>query len=128
MSSVEERLGAEPYCYLTTIGRRSGRAHEIEIWFAAVADTIYLMNGGTHRPPGSSDWVRNAQANRAVRVRIRDEDFAGEVREVRFDSPEHDRARELLVGNYATDEDDLVRWRETAFPVAIALRPAGLGD
>jgi deazaflavin-dependent oxidoreductase (nitroreductase family) len=121
---VEERLGDEQYCYLTTIGRRTGRPHEIEIWFAAVGDTIYLMNGGTGRPPGRSDWVLNAQANPAVRVRIRDEDFIGEARVVPFDSAEHDRARDLLVTKYATKEDDLVRWRATAFPVAIALRPA----
>jgi hypothetical protein len=26
--------GAEPFCYLTTVGRVSGRPHTIEIWFA----------------------------------------------------------------------------------------------
>jgi deazaflavin-dependent oxidoreductase (nitroreductase family) len=124
MSSVEERLGAEQYCYLTTTGRRTGQPHEIEIWFAAVGDTIYLMNGGTRRPPGSSDWVRNALADPSVRVRIRAEAFSGEARAVVFDSEEHERARELLVTKYATKEDDLSRWRATAFPVAIALRPA----
>lgn len=124
MSSVEERLGAEQYCYLTTTGRRTGQPHEIEIWFAAVGDTIYLMNGGTRRPPGSSDWVRNAQANPSVRVRIGNEHFTGEARTVPFDSAEHDRARDLLVTKYASTEDDLSRWRATAFPVAIILRPA----
>lgn len=127
MSSVEERLGAEQYCYLTTTGRRTGQPHEIEIWFAALGDTIYLMNGGTRRPPGSSDWVRNAQADPAVRVRIRDEDFIGEARAVPFDSEEHDRARDLLVTKYATNEDDLAQWRATAFPVAVTLQPARSG-
>ena len=122
MSSVDRRLGAEQYCYLTTIGRRTGNAHTIEIWFAAVGDTIYLMNGGTRRPPGSSDWVRNLRANPSVRVRIGDENFVGEAREVSFDSAEHDRARELLVTKYATKDNDLSRWRATAFPVAIAIR------
>jgi deazaflavin-dependent oxidoreductase (nitroreductase family) len=124
VNSVEGRLGAEQYCYLTTTGRRTGKAHTIEIWFAAVGDTIYLMNGGTRRPPGSSDWVRNMQANSSVRVRIGDEKFVGEAREVSFDSVEHDRARELLVTKYATHDNDLSRWRATAFPVAIAIRPA----
>lgn len=124
MSSVEARLGAQQYCYLTTTGRRTGNAHTIEIWFAAIGDTIYLMNGGTRRPPGSSDWVRNLQADSSVRVRIGDEDFVGEAHEVPFDSAEHDRARELLVTKYATEDNDLSRWRATAFPVAIAIRPA----
>jgi hypothetical protein len=39
-------------------------------------------------------------------------------------SAEHDRARDVLVTKYATKEDDLSRWRATAFPVAITLRPA----
>jgi deazaflavin-dependent oxidoreductase (nitroreductase family) len=124
VSSVGERLGGEQYCYLTTTGRRTGQPHEIEIWFAAVGDTIYLMNGSTRRPPGLSDWVRNLQANPSVRVRIRDEGFIGEARVVAFDSAEHDRARDVLVTKYATKEDDLSRWRATAFPVAITLRPA----
>lgn len=124
MATVEERLGSEQYCYLTTTGRRTGNPHEIEIWFAAVGDTIYLMNGGTKRPPGSSDWVRNGQANPAVIVRIAGEQFAGEMRMVIFDSEEHERARDLLVPKYATKENDLSRWRATAFPVAIELKAA----
>lgn len=107
VKTVERRFGEEQYCYLTTVGRRTGRRPEIEIWFAAVGDTIYLMNNGTNRPPGASDWIRNARANPPVSVRIRGEQFAGESREVEFGSAEHNRARELLVAKYATDEDDL---------------------
>ena len=29
-----ERLADEDFAYLTTIGRRSGKQHTIEIWFA----------------------------------------------------------------------------------------------
>ena len=28
-------VAADDYCYLTTTGRRSGRPHRIEIWYAA---------------------------------------------------------------------------------------------
>lgn len=122
MSTVEERLGGEQYCYLTTTGRKTGNPREIEIWFAAVGDTIYLMNGGTKRSPGSSDWVKNAQVNPSVTVRIKDEQFAGKFRVVEFDSAEHERARDLLVPKYATEANDLSKWRATAFPVAIDLR------
>ena len=27
--------GAEPFCYITTVGRTSGRLHTVELWFAA---------------------------------------------------------------------------------------------
>jgi hypothetical protein len=43
---------------------------------------------------------------------------------VPFDSAEDNRARELFVAKYATEDDDLSRWRATAFPVAIAFRSA----
>ncbi len=67
MATVEERFAAVPYCYLLTAGRRSGRPHEIEIWFVAHGDTVYLLNGGGKRPPGESDWVRNLRADPMAR-------------------------------------------------------------
>lgn len=126
MSTVEERWATEPYCYLTTTGRRSGKPHEIEIWFAAVGDTIYLMNGTSSdlEKAGQSDWVKNLQANPSVRVRIGDEQFTGEARVVPFDSEEHERIRDLLAPKYERADYNLSRWRKVAFPVAIALSPA----
>jgi deazaflavin-dependent oxidoreductase (nitroreductase family) len=53
-------------CYLTTRGRRTGRPHEIEIWFGALGDVLYLISGGG---PGA-DWYRNLVADPAVSVRI----------------------------------------------------------
>jgi deazaflavin-dependent oxidoreductase (nitroreductase family) len=125
MSSVEDRHADEPYAYVTTTGRRSGRPHEIEIWFAAVGDTIYLMNGGgTQRPPGSSDWVRNLRAAPEARVRIAGNTFAARARFVEIDSAEHEQARELLVAKYQDGySTDLGNWRRTAFPVALELQP-----
>jgi hypothetical protein len=49
----------EPYAYLTTIGRRTGEPHRIEIWFAVHEGRVYLMSGGRDR----ADWVRNVMAN-----------------------------------------------------------------
>ena len=43
------------FCYLVTMGRVTGRPHEIEIWSAADGDTLYLLAGAGAR----SDWVRN---------------------------------------------------------------------
>src|SRR5438128_3103033 len=48
-------LATEPFCYLTTIGRGSGRPHTIEIWFALHGATVYLLSGGGE----GSDWVKN---------------------------------------------------------------------
>ena len=47
-------------------GRTSGNAHRIEIWYAAVPGTLYLMAGGGM----GSDWVRNLVAEPAVTVEL----------------------------------------------------------
>ncbi|MGZ4793845.1 MAG: nitroreductase/quinone reductase family protein, partial [Ilumatobacteraceae bacterium] len=67
---LSEHAGIE-CCDLTTTGRRSGRAHEIEIWFGVIGSTMYLISGNGP----SADWYRNALANPEVSVRL-----AGEVR------------------------------------------------
>ncbi|TMC76771.1 MAG: nitroreductase family deazaflavin-dependent oxidoreductase [Chloroflexi bacterium] len=67
---VFERLTNEDFAYLTTTGRRSGRAHTVEIWFAFRDGRVYLLSGGGDR----ADWVRNLRKNPTVRVRI-DQDW-----------------------------------------------------
>ena len=48
-SGRTDDLGALDYCYLTTVGRVSGDAHEIEIWFALNDGILYLLSGGGDR-------------------------------------------------------------------------------
>jgi deazaflavin-dependent oxidoreductase (nitroreductase family) len=107
-------LGAEDYCYITTTGRRTGRAHTIEIWFALHADTIYQLTSE------SADWVRNIVANPRVGVRIGRHRFSGTGR-VSLSSGESRRARDLVYDKYREWETGLDEWAETAFPVAIDL-------
>jgi deazaflavin-dependent oxidoreductase (nitroreductase family) len=111
-------LADEDYCYLTTIGRVSGRPHEIEIWFAAQGHTIYMLSGGGER----SDWVKNLQANPAVTVRIDGQTFAGRARIV-SNAQEDALARRLLADKYGEYEDDgqPTEWARTALPVAVDL-------
>jgi hypothetical protein len=45
-------LDREHLCYVTTAGRRTGRPHTIEIWFAADGGSLFLISGGGDR----SDW------------------------------------------------------------------------
>jgi deazaflavin-dependent oxidoreductase (nitroreductase family) len=67
------RWADAPYAYLTTMGRRTGRPHRIEIWFAAQDARVYVLSGGRER----SDWVRNLQPNGQVTVELGDETHAG---------------------------------------------------
>src|SRR2546421_4048133 len=66
----------EQYCYLTTVGRVSGRPHRIEIWFAIDGDTLYMLSGGGER----SDWVKNLRRNPAVCVEVGSGRFDGRAR------------------------------------------------
>ena len=113
-------LIGEEYCYLTTMGRVSGRPHEIEIWFGLRNLTLYLLSGGGEK----SDWVKNLLKNPSVTVRIGKRVFAGTARLVK-DPDEESLARLLLAKKYheMEDEQTLSEWARTALPVAIDLNP-----
>jgi deazaflavin-dependent oxidoreductase (nitroreductase family) len=113
-----ERLADEKVCYLTTIGRRSGKRHTIEIWFAPHDRTLYLLSGGGD----SADWVRNIRKTSAVRVRVGGRTVDGTAREIA--SPEEDAlARELLDEKYMSWKPGrrLSSWARAALPIAVDL-------
>jgi deazaflavin-dependent oxidoreductase (nitroreductase family) len=115
---VAERDPADlDYCYVTTTGRRSGKPHTIEIWFAQQGDVVYVLSGGGD----ASDWVKNLRANPTVGLRLGDRDLICRARIV--DDPEEDElARRLVTEKYVPRySGDLDEWRRTALPVAIDL-------
>jgi deazaflavin-dependent oxidoreductase (nitroreductase family) len=112
------QLATDSFCYLTTVGRRSGRPHTVEIWFGLRNATVYMLSGGGDR----SDWVRNLRARAAVDVRIGDRSFSGRARVVE-DPDEESMARRLLAAKYQGWREDapLSSWARTALPVAVDL-------
>ena len=117
MTTPEPDLAAVQYCYLTTTGRVSGRPHEIEIWFALVDSTVYLLAGDPQ-----SDWVRNLGRNPRVSVRIAGSTFQARARTLVAGDPADRLARRLLFDKYnPTYSSDLTSWRDSALPVAIDL-------
>jgi len=116
MTSDLENLDGEDFCYLTTIGRVSGRPHTIEIWFALHGYTLYMLSGGMDR----SDWVKNALRLPDVTVRIKDRAIAGKARLVK-DAEENALARQLIGEKYQKSEEDLDEWLRSALPVAVDL-------
>ena len=111
-------LAAEEYCYLTTTGRRSGRPHEIEIWFGIIGGTLYLLSGGRE----ASDWVKKLRKTPQVTVRIAKQRLSGRARileEQGKDSP----VRKLLAAKYQGWKEGraLSEWARTALPVAIEI-------
>lgn len=113
-----ERLGDENVCYLTTVGRRSGERHTIEIWFARENGNLYLLSGGGD----AADWVRNLRKTPAVQVRIGSRTVAARAREIT--APDEDAlARRLLDEKYMGWKTGkrLSSWARKALPVAIDL-------
>lgn len=109
------RWTSNPYAYLTTIGRQTGRPHRIEIWFGEHDGRMYVLAGGGER----SDWVRNLQANPQVTVELGDETHPGAARAIEPGIGEDQRARELLAAKYATPAKPLDDWKRRSLPVAV---------
>ncbi|MCU1459360.1 MAG: pyridoxamine 5-phosphate oxidase-related, FMN-binding [Actinomycetia bacterium] len=109
-------LASEKFCYLTTIGRVTGRRHTIEIWFLVHDDEVWMLNGSGAR----SDTVRNLQAHPEVRLRIGSATTVAVARVVDGLPPDAP-VREAIAAKYRTDGDDLVSWSQTALPVALRI-------
>jgi deazaflavin-dependent oxidoreductase (nitroreductase family) len=114
-----ERLGDEDFAYLTTIGRRSGKAHTIEIWFGRHDDRLYVLSGGGDR----ADWVQNLRRMPQVRFRIGTQTASATARVLRAGTKEDGLARELLDGKYQgwREGKRLSSWARNALAVAIDL-------
>ena len=117
LNSLLSGLAKEEYCYLTTIGRVTGKPHEIEIWFGLNVPTLYLMSGD-----GRSDWVKNLLKNPSVTVQIGNHTFSGTARLVNHEQ-EQTIARNMIADKYKEREADgsLSEWAQTALVVGIDL-------
>ena len=115
---VFERLKEEDFAYLTTTGRKSGRPHRIEIWFAIDDGKLFLLSGGGAK----ADWVKNIRKNGAVRVQVGTRSTPARARIARA-GKEDSRARELLDEKYMgwKPGKKLSSWARGATPVVIDL-------
>jgi len=114
--AAQGALAAEQYCYVTTTGRVSGQPREIEIWFALIGCTVYLLAGGGER----ANWVRNLRQDARALVQIGDQAFAAHAREPQA-CAELEEARAALFSEYSTSGRDLRRWRDHGLVVALDL-------
>jgi deazaflavin-dependent oxidoreductase (nitroreductase family) len=63
---VLQSVAAQQFLYLTTIGRKTGLRHEIEIWFILCCERFYLFAESGE----AAGWIRNIRRNPNVMVRI----------------------------------------------------------
>ena len=81
-------------CRLTHHGRKSGKAHEVTIWFMVEGDAVYLATANATR-----QWVRNVRADPHVSIRAGGETFAGVVEPLR-DRVEERHVMDLVAAKY----------------------------
>jgi deazaflavin-dependent oxidoreductase (nitroreductase family) len=110
------RGAAESFCYLTTMGRRTGKAHTIEIWFAVAGQRVYVLSERGE----AADWVRNLMVQREVGLRLGGQAGKAVARVVR-DPEEGLLGRRAIAAKYEGWQERAVlpRWVAAALPVAL---------
>ena len=59
------RVADEKYIYLTTKGRKTGKPHTVELWFAITGNKVYLSHEGAY-----TDYMKNILENNRVEFKI----------------------------------------------------------
>jgi deazaflavin-dependent oxidoreductase (nitroreductase family) len=79
---------------LTHYGRKTGKPHEVTIWFVLDDDKLYLGSANINR-----QWVRNVRKTPKIKLAIGGETFAGNARFL-ADGAEHERAMAAIRRKY----------------------------
>jgi len=79
---------------LTHYGRKTGKPHEVTIWFVLDGDRLYIGTANVNR-----QWVRNVQKTPQVKLSIAGENIEGTAR-VLTDRAEHERAMAAIRRKY----------------------------
>ena len=88
------RAGDRQTLRLTHYGRKTGRPYEVTIWYMVDGDKLYLATFNQNR-----NWVRNVKSRPAISLRIGEEVFNGDVREI-TDPQEREKVRALVDRKY----------------------------
>ena len=92
----KENLRTE-YLDLTTIGRKTGKPREIEIWYVESTGKLYILAEHFH----DTQWVKNIESNPRVRVRLGSEEFEATARVLDQD---RDRAGWIIAQQLAREK------------------------
>jgi deazaflavin-dependent oxidoreductase (nitroreductase family) len=120
-----KRVAARRTTTLTHYGRKTGKPHEVTIWFVVDGDKVYLGTANVNR-----QWVRNVQKTPQIRLSIGGETFEGTARFL-TDRAEHERAmaairrkywmyRPLIALGRVLTSIGVMRDKTAAFEVALA--------
>jgi deazaflavin-dependent oxidoreductase (nitroreductase family) len=82
MNRMTPMINEPQFLYVTTTGHRSGKPHEIEIWFVEYAGAFYIVAENRER----AHWVQNIRRTPTVTVRLGDQIFPATGRAINADS------------------------------------------
>jgi deazaflavin-dependent oxidoreductase (nitroreductase family) len=100
-----KRIARKQTLRLTHTGRKSGKPHEVTIWFIATGDKIYLPTGNVNR-----QWVANVKMTPRIRLSIGGECFEGEARFL-TDARERKRVISMVARKYWMYLPMIAVWR-----------------
>jgi len=89
-----ERVAGKQTTTLTHYGRKTGKPHEVTIWFVLDGDKLYIGTANVNR-----QWVRNVQKTPKIKLSIGGETFDGNARFL-TDRAEHERAMAAIRRKY----------------------------
>ena len=118
MRNLDE-IKKEKFVYLTTKGRKSGRDHEVELWFAISDGRVYLSHEGKH-----TDWMKNLIRDDNVKLKIGSETFNGQAKLTELGSTGRVRGMEALYSKYygPASKETLDDWFELSSLIEIELK------
>ena len=88
------RVAEKQTTRLTHYGRKTGKPHEVTIWFVLDRDKLFIGTANVNR-----QWVRNVQKTPKIKLSMGGETFEGNARFL-TDRAEHERAMGAIRRKY----------------------------
>lgn len=88
-------VGSEKLIHLTTTGRKTGKVHTVELWFAIDDGKVYLSHEGEE-----TDWMKNIRYDSHVSFVIGNRKLTGVARYLGKGTNEAEKAKVALYGKY----------------------------
>jgi deazaflavin-dependent oxidoreductase (nitroreductase family) len=98
------------FLYVTTTGWKTGKPHEIEIWYVSYESAYYIVAEGREQ----AHWVQNIQHNPLISFRVGDKNFQGQGRVI------DNAAEPALAAAVSAKMDEKYEWSDG---LIVELRP-----
>lgn len=118
MRDLSGKAKNEKFVYLTTKGRKTGKDHAVELWFASSDGKVYLSHEGAR-----TDWIKNLIQNENVKMKIGSETFTGKARVAASGSAGREAGMKALYSKYygPASKETLDDWFELSTVVQIVM-------